>query len=203
MSCQLNNRNRMDRRGISNRNNNIRYDNEYSNTYNNRSYQENGQQSSIPELSQIDFNPKQYKKVHRYGGEFVRQLTPDQFNEFVEENPDNLIAFHSPECGHCVELEPHYAKAAALLNGNGSNIHLAAMDMLEYPNFREQHDINGYPTLRSYWSPSDYDEFKQDRTPNNILNYVRVRQQQRRSKSRGSNSNNRSNYNLNSQNDFR
>ncbi|GMT19573.1 hypothetical protein PFISCL1PPCAC_10870 [Pristionchus fissidentatus] len=82
-------------------------------------------------------------------------LTDANFDAFLTKNPNVLVKFYAPWCGHCKNLAPEYEKAA-----NKLNTPLAKVDCTVETEVCKKYDIKGYPTLK-FWKeggePTDYD----------------------------------------------
>lgn len=78
----------------------------------------------------------------------VISLTAVDFEEKV--NPESLILveFYAPWCGHCKALAPHYDEASLALKEKG--ILLAKVDCVDQAELCQQHEVNGYPTLKVF-----------------------------------------------------
>jgi len=78
----------------------------------------------------------------------VIELTPDNFNELVEESDEYwIVEFFAPWCGHCKKLAPEYEKASKQLAGV---VRLGAVDADAHPTLGAQFGVKGFPTLKAF-----------------------------------------------------
>ncbi|GBP29041.1 Protein disulfide-isomerase A6 homolog [Eumeta japonica] len=78
----------------------------------------------------------------------VITLTDSNFKELVLDSEDMwLVEFFAPWCGHCKNLEPHWAKAASELKGK---IKVGALDATVHTSMASQYQVQGYPTIKFF-----------------------------------------------------
>ncbi|CAK1601671.1 unnamed protein product [Parnassius mnemosyne] len=78
----------------------------------------------------------------------VITLTDSNFKELVLDSEDLwLVEFFAPWCGHCKNLEPHWAKAATELKGK---VKLGALDATVHQAMASRYQVQGYPTIKLF-----------------------------------------------------
>lgn len=89
----------------------------------------------------------------------------------VEENDYVMVEFYAPWCGHCKELAPEYAAAAATLAEQGSPVKLVKVDATEHTEAAEKYGVQGYPTIKWFKEGKDT-EFNGGRTADEIVQWI-------------------------------
>lgn len=91
------------------------------------------------------------------GAKEVIELTDSNFEELVLKSKDMwLVEFFAPWCGHCKNLEPHWASAAAELKGK---VKLGALDATVHTVMSSRYGVKGFPTIK-YFPQGDKSHLK-------------------------------------------
>jgi protein disulfide-isomerase-like protein len=78
-------------------------------------------------------------------------LNDSNFDDALKANPQILVEFYAPWCGHCQNLAPEYAKAATKLSVMTPRRVLGKLDADADTGKKiaEKYKVKGFPTL--YW----------------------------------------------------
>ena len=98
-------------------------------------------------------------------------LNEDNFQEALELQPDLLVEFYAPWCGHCKKLAPEYAAAAKKLMENNPPIRIAKVDATANKNLASKFGVSGYPTMKYFINKSPID-YNGGRTEDTIVQWV-------------------------------
>uniref|UniRef100_A0A2H1WNG5 protein disulfide-isomerase n=1 Tax=Spodoptera frugiperda TaxID=7108 RepID=A0A2H1WNG5_SPOFR len=104
----------------------------------------------------------------------VITLTDDNFKKLVLDSDDLwLVEFFAPWCGHCKNLEPHWAKAATELKGK---VKVGALDATVHQEMAGRFQVQGYPTIKYFPSgKKTYDsaeDYNGGRTSSDIVSFA-------------------------------
>lgn len=102
----------------------------------------------------------------------VVELTNDNFRNLVLNSKEMwLVEFFAPWCGHCKNLEPHWAKAATQLKKHG--VKLGAVDATVHQDIASEFNVRGYPTIKYFPAGakdrSSAEEYNGGRTADDIV----------------------------------
>ncbi|CAK1544427.1 unnamed protein product [Leptosia nina] len=103
----------------------------------------------------------------------VITLTDSNFKEMVLDSEDMwLVEFYAPWCGHCKNLEPHWAKAATELKGK---VKLGALDATVHQMMASRYQVQGYPTIKLFpsgkKSSDSVEDYNGGRTSSDIVSW--------------------------------
>ncbi|XP_022126074.1 protein disulfide-isomerase A6 homolog [Pieris rapae] len=104
----------------------------------------------------------------------VITLTDSNFKEMVLDSEDMwLVEFYAPWCGHCKNLEPHWAKAATELKGK---VKLGAVDATVHQMMASRYQVQGYPTIKFFAggkkTSDSVEDYNGGRTSSDIVSWA-------------------------------
>lgn len=109
----------------------------------------------------------------------VVDLTPDNFDQFVNGSKSALVEFYAPWCGHCKQLVPAYTKLGEEISGNGalkSQVVIGKVNADAHRELGQRFGIRGFPTIKWFGrgnkvdSPDDYEG---GRSADQFLNFIK------------------------------
>lgn len=113
-----------------------------------------------------------YFSIRNQEGFNTEELTnTDDALALIKNKNNNVIVFHKMEgCGYCVKFSPIWNKFSEKVDElfPGKNIKCIIVDTSNDLSA----DVQGFPTVRYYKSPTDYVEFKNERTHEGLTDFV-------------------------------
>jgi len=78
----------------------------------------------------------------------VKELTPDNFDNFVGGDQPALVEFFAPWCGHCKKLAPTFEELAT--NFIKEPVIIASVDADQHKSLGSQFSVQGFPTIKYF-----------------------------------------------------
>jgi len=103
----------------------------------------------------------------------VIELSANNFDAVLAENPLILVEFYAPWCGHCKHLAPEYEKAAADLKADGIPIANIDADNEANKELASTYEIKGFPTLKIFRNGKFSSDYQGGRTATDIVSFMR------------------------------
>ncbi|XP_077344913.1 protein disulfide-isomerase A6 isoform X2 [Lithobates pipiens] len=105
------------------------------------------------------------------GKKAVIELTDDNFDRQVLNSDDVwLVEFFAPWCGHCKNLEPEWAAAAAeVAEQTKGKIKLGAVDATVHQGLASRYGIRGFPTIKIFQKGEEPIDYEGGRTKADIV----------------------------------
>jgi len=97
----------------------------------------------------------------------VYVLTDANFEPFVTANPYTFVEFYAPWCGHCQQLTPIFVSSA-----KASEVPFGKVDCTANKQICEIYQIQGYPTLKLFFSSGKAVDFEGERDEATILAFL-------------------------------
>ncbi|XP_075057536.1 protein disulfide-isomerase A6 [Mixophyes fleayi] len=101
----------------------------------------------------------------------VIELTDDNFDRQVLEGDDVwLVEFYAPWCGHCKNLEPEWAAAAAEVSEQTKGrVKLGAVDATVHQGLSSRYGIRGFPSIKIFRKGEEPIDYEGGRTKADIV----------------------------------
>ncbi|CAG0921552.1 unnamed protein product [Notodromas monacha] len=107
------------------------------------------------------------------GGEHVKVLSQDNFEESLKSSEGTLVMYFAPWCGHCKAMKSDYAAAAAALHAAGNKkTFLASVDCTQEQDLMKKANVQGFPTLKFYKGSELAFEYDGGRSKEDLLAFA-------------------------------
>ncbi len=107
------------------------------------------------------------------GNEHVHILGESDFDEFLQAKKSVLVMFYAPWCGHCNNMKPAYAQAAAQITSFLPGSYLAAVDATKNPKLSQRFNLKGFPTLKYFEAGQFRSDYMEGRVKENFVEFMR------------------------------
>lgn len=102
----------------------------------------------------------------------VNSISANNFNDVLKAHEVAMVKFYTPKCTHCQTISPVFEDAAKRLKEkNVMMFELNCAENYENNDLCRNHDIQGYPTLKSFFRDESFEEFN-SHDMNMIVDYM-------------------------------
>ncbi|XP_071776349.1 protein disulfide-isomerase A6 [Centroberyx gerrardi] len=101
----------------------------------------------------------------------VVELTDDNFDKLVLDGDAVwMVEFFAPWCGHCKNLEPEWAAAAAAVKEQTKGkVRLGAVDATVHQSVSSRYGIRGFPTIKVFRKGEEPEDYQGGRSRSDII----------------------------------
>jgi len=125
------------------------------------------------EFSKRFYDASRSDWAHLPGHENIILLTDKNIASFIKNSDSLLLMFYTPWCYHCKNTKPEFAKAALKLATDLPHATLAAIDCSIYPSAKQQHGIEGYPTIKYFKAGKLMGEYEHRRNAADFVQFMK------------------------------
>ena len=97
------------------------------------------------------------------------ELTTENYDHFVEDNPTSIIKFYAPWCGHCKKMAPEWEKLESEQHFFG----VGEVDCTKSAELCQREGVRGYPTVKLV-TPFGNEVYKGLRTAEAFASFVKA-----------------------------
>eukprot|EP00698_Gefionella_okellyi_P019194 TRINITY_DN5853_c0_g1_i1.p1 TRINITY_DN5853_c0_g1~~TRINITY_DN5853_c0_g1_i1.p1 ORF type:complete len:358 (-),score=99.23 TRINITY_DN5853_c0_g1_i1:33-1106(-) len=102
----------------------------------------------------------------------VVDLTPDNFDTYVDGSKGVFVEFFAPWCGHCKKLAPDYEIVADAF-ANSKDVIVAKVDADEHKSLGSRFGVQGFPTLKFFPKGSkDPEDYSGGRSVDELVDFI-------------------------------
>ncbi len=83
------------------------------------------------------------------------------------------MEYYSPHCYHCVMFAEEYEKVGTYFKEQGSQVVVAAMDLLGQDKIKKEENIQGFPNFKIFIGGKGL-KFNKDRSTQNIIDFIKA-----------------------------
>ena len=114
------------------------------------------------------------EEMHHKEGEYVVELTEENWNDFMEENEMAFVDLFAPWCVWCQRLAPTWEQFAKQAETDGMPIGVGKVDCVAQANLCRREKVMAFPTLRWYHNKEPISpDYKMDRTVAALVGFAK------------------------------
>ena len=100
------------------------------------------------------------------------KLDKSNHEEIIKNSEYVIVKFFSPHCPHCMRFAPTYSEFSVKLQKDDEKVVVAELDCTKFRDLCGMYKIRAYPTVNFYKKGELIEKFTQQRTVDNLINFV-------------------------------